>query len=403
MIDVGGALAERIVQPAWRGAVAVALLLLSAVLTIVLTWIVRGGVEGGLAAAGRFLRHGRTTVHDFAKYPARELQPSSESAPFARATDPAAPPASLPAPDGGAAPLAGILRRTRTLAFIVIRADNIVFEFVAPHHGPEKPSQYFSVTKSILATLVGMAVDDGLIASIDLPVSDFVPELAARGFARTSLRQLLDMTSALDYAENDNPFGLHPLMNYTSQLERMILDFRLRAADGSGFRYKSGDTALLSLALRRALRSVTLTDYAQRRLWSPLGMEDRGLWTLDRDDGFEKAWCCIAGSARDLAKLGRLYLARGKAGGRQLLAERWIEQSAPRVRPGEPRRYALGWWPASADGTDFLAAGKDGQFLYVAPERDTIIVRLGEAHGYDARSGWISLFAALAAHEWHTR
>ena len=392
---------SRFVNLLSRGFTAAVGLLVASFVAVGATWVVRGGVAGGLTAAGRLLRHGPTDVYDFGKYPGRWLQPALAPMPFARIT--AAPPALLPGPDGRPAPLADILRRTRTLSFLVVRGDSIVFEHHAPGHVPQAPSQFFSVTKSILSTLVGMAVDDGLIRSIDQPVTDFVPELGAHGFGRTTLRQLLDMTSTLDYVEDANPFGLHVLMNYTSRLEPLILDFRLREGEAPAFRYKSGDAALLSLALQRALGTASLTDYAQRRLWAPLGMEDRGVWTLDREGGLEKAWCCIAGSARDLAKLGRLFLARGKVGNGQVLSERWIAEAAPRVRPGEKRPYSLAWWPASSEGTDFLAAGKDGQYLYVHPHRDVVIVRLGEASGYEGMSGWVGLFTALAAYDWRPR
>jgi CubicO group peptidase (beta-lactamase class C family) len=383
-----------------RFVAALAALFGAAVLAIVAGLVIRGGAEGGLVAAARLLRHGPATVDDFRLYPARYLRPSEQPAPFPSAASGAAPPSDLPAPDGGLATVEAILRQSRTRAFLVIKADRVVFEHYAAGRGPAEPSQYFSVTKSILSTLVGMAVDDGLIGSIEQPVTDFVPELAARGFARVTLRQLLDMVVPLDYEENENPFGLHVLMNYTSRLEALILGFRLRDGNAAGFRYQSGASALLSLALRRAIAPLTLTEYAQRRLWTPLGMEDGAVWTLDRADGMEKAWCCLAGTARDLAKLGRLYLSRGRIGERMLLAEGWIEASAPGAPPGAARPYALGWWPAGRDGASFTAAGKDGQFLFVAPAHQAIIVRLGEKHGYSTTGGWTQLFAALAAHDW---
>jgi CubicO group peptidase (beta-lactamase class C family) len=372
------------------------------IVAVIATWVMRGGADGGLTAAARLFRHGPTTVYDFALYPARELQPGDRPAPFAAPPNVGAAPTSLESPAGKPASLAEILAATRTLAFLVIKNDAIVFEYFAAGRSADAISQYFSVTKSIFATLIGMAVDDGLIRSIDQPVTDFIPELASRGFARVTLRQLLDMTSALDYGENENPFGLHILMNYTSELETLILGFRLRDGESHGFRYKSGDTALLSLALQRALGSLSLTEYAQKRLWTPLGMEDRGVWSLDRAGGLEKAWCCLAGSARDLAKLGRLYLARGIGQTRPILSEEWIGQSAPQppAAAGERRTYTLSWWPASARGSDYLAAGKDGQFLYIAPEHNAIVVRLGETHGYRGMSGWTALFAQLAAHDW---
>lgn len=110
----------------------------------------------------------------------------------------------------------------------MIHDGEIVFEYYAPGHGSGALTQYFSVTKSTLATLVGIALHEGLISSLDQPVTDFVPELAPRDFSKVTICELLDMTTPLDYTENDNPFGLHVLMNYTSELEPLILGFRLR-------------------------------------------------------------------------------------------------------------------------------------------------------------------------------
>jgi CubicO group peptidase (beta-lactamase class C family) len=377
--------------------------LLLVVLAVVATWAARGGVDAGLTAAARLLRDGPPGVHDFKQRPARLLRPAPTPAPFASAADAARPPAALPGPDGRERSLPDILEATRTLALVVVQRDRIVFEHHAPGRSPSSRALLFSVSKSVLATLVGMAVDDGLIRSVDQPVTDFVPELARQGFSRTTLRQLLDMRSGLDYDESPNPFGLHVLMNFSPRLEPLLLGLRRRDIAAPGFRYTSGDTALLSLALRRALAPESLTAYAQRRLWDPLGMEDGGVWLLDRTDGMERAWCCIAASARDLAKLGRLHLHGGRVQGRRLLSAQWVARSAAGAGDDGRRAYAQGWWPAGRHGTDFLATGRDGQFLYVSPAHDTVVVRLGEVHGYDTMAGWSAVFAALAAHDWLQR
>lgn len=363
------------------------------------TWMWRAGPADGLTALVRLARHGTSSVDDFKHSPARELAPSARPAPFAERMSRAEPPSVALDRGGRAVPLSQFLASSDTFALLVIKDGAIVFESYSAGRDAAAVSQYFSVSKSILSTLLGMAIDDGHVRSIDQPVTDFVPELSERGFGAVTLRHLVDMTSDLGYVENDNPFGLHPLAYYTPDVRRLVLQFRRRGESIDRFEYKSGDTALLSFALQRALDAETLTAYAQRRLWSPLGMEHRGLWSLDREGGFEKAWCCIAGTARDLAKFGRLYLARGLHGGQQLLSERWIEHASARPSGGAPRAYSFGWWPASPQGTDFMAAGKDGQFLYIAPARNAIVVRLGRSTRF-SRSQWVEVFDALAAHAW---
>lgn len=382
-------------------ALAVALLAFMA-LAILATWMWRGGVEGGLAAAWRLSQNGPTTVDDFRLYPSRPLAPGTTPFPFADRTRSAAEPPPVERSPGRSLTVSQFVLATETLALLVVKDDAIVLARYASGHGASTPSQYFSVSKSVLATLVGMAVDDGRIASIDQPVTDFVPELADRGFAAVTLRHLADMTSGMDYAESDNPFGLHVLMNYTSDLPRMIRSLRLRGAPGERFDYKSGDAALLSLALQRALGATPIADYAGERLWDALGMEDAGTWSLDREGGLEKAWCCLAGSARDLAKIGRLHLGRGRVAGRRVLAERWVDEAARPLPPAQAGAwgYAFSWWRPPTEGGEYLASGKDGQFLFIDPARNTVIVRLGRGDGDMTLTTWTAVFRTLARHAW---
>jgi CubicO group peptidase (beta-lactamase class C family) len=216
------------------------------------------------------------------------------------------------------------------------------------------------------------------------------------------------MRSNLDYTENDNPFGRHIALNYTSQLERMILGFRLAAGAGDEFRYKSGDTALLSLVLARALAPETIATYAQRRLWTPLAMEQPGIWSLDREEGLEKTWCCLATSARDLARIGMLVRDRGLWQGERLLPAAWIDASLqPQFSAAQwdeelaaagLANYGLAWWLGAPEHGDALALGKDGQYLYVAPSAGIVVVRLGRSQGGLGSGRWLTVVRQLAEH-----
>lgn len=181
----------------------------------------------------------------------------------------------------------------------------------------------------------------------------------------------------------------------------------MERAPGEHFRYKSGDNALLGLALDRALGEETITQYAQRRLWSALGMENNGVWTIDHEgDGLEKTWCCLAASARDFAKLGRLYLGDGLWDGQRILSSDWIRESTSgqvpeAVWPSDAAaigwwNYGYQWWLASREAGDYFAQGKDGQFLYLYPSKDLIVLRLGWSNGDLRPSQWISLFQRIA-------
>ena len=394
----------------WGALVMAALvgLFLLVLVALVVTWTWRGGFTAGMTAMGRLLRNGPTQIDDFKHYPSRQLQVSASPYRFRESPDGWSLPVPVEIGEGAARNLEDVLQDSDTIAFLVVKGDELIFERYYRGHSRQALSQAFSASKSITSMLIGAAIEDGYIQSVEQAVTDFVPELSGRGFEGVTLEHLLTMTSGSTYVENDNPFGVHVLFNYTPDLEKMMLDFRVVDEPGRVYRYKSGDTALASLALERALSPLTISDYMQQRLWEPLGMEGEGIWTVDREGGLEKSLCCLAATGRDFAKLGRLYLRQGDWEGKQVLPAEWIQRSTQRagVDPkGWPDdfisigfwNYGYSWWLASEIMGDYLALGKDGQYIYVNPEFDTVIVRLGWSQGGMATSGWLRLFQDLVS------
>lgn len=370
---------------------------------VLVAWV----IVAGPMTVFRIIRYGDTDIDDWRHYPGRTLR--AGDAPF-QFTQPAGEihiSAETLLDYGREGELDRILEANDSIAFLIIRDDTILYERYFQEHGPTSLSQAFSVSKSFTSALIGMAIDDGYIQGCDQAIIDFVPELADAGFAEVTIAHLLTMTSGSNYQENDNPFGEHVILNYTPRLRSRILRVKMKHEPGTVFRYKSGDNALLALALDRALGEETLTAYAQRRLWIPLGMENDGVWTLDHEggDGLEKSWCCLAATARDFAKLGRLYLNGGRWDGQPILSADWVERSVRGQIPGDlwPDafesigwwNYGYQWWLASEGEGDYFALGKDGQFIYVNPQADAIVVRLGWSTGGLVSSQWISMFQAI--------
>jgi CubicO group peptidase (beta-lactamase class C family) len=379
------------------------LLVLCLVLLTALT-VVHGPVAVYRLVSSRF----DTRIDDFLRYPGRPLRASDSPLPLDVSGRELEIPAPVLAEYGHGGQLDTILEANDSIAFLVIQGDTVVFERYFQGHTASSPSQAFSMSKSFTSALIGMAIDDGILGGVDQPITDLVPELSPAGFDVVRVHDLLNMTSGSSYMENDNPFGEHVTLNFTDRLEREILTFTMERPPGTLFRYKTGDNALLALALSRALAPETITAYAQRRLWTPLGMQDDGMWTIDHDgDGLEKSWCCLAASARDFAKLGRLYLRGGEVNGQQVLSAEWIEQSTQVGQVPESAwpqeytdtgwwNYGYQWWLASENTGDYFALGKDGQFLYVNPQKDLIIVRLGWSLGELTSGRWIRLFQTIA-------
>lgn len=359
----------------------------------------------GPVTAWRILVYNVSNHDDHVRLPGRPLMPSA--APF-RFVERAAPSAlQVPARGATMAPLDEVLAANDTLAFLVIKDDALTYERYFGGHTAAAISMTFSMSKAFFSLLIGFAIDDGLIRSADQKITDFVPEVAARGFDQVTFAHLLQMTSGSDYVENDNPMGVHARYYYTDRLAAEILQQRASQAPGRHWRYKSGDTALASLALARALAPRSITDYAQEKLWSPLGMEFGALWLTDRaGDGLERVWCCLAAAARDVAKLGRLALNGGAWNGRQMLSKAWVDlstgqvpQAAYKVPNGFARAsvpgYGYGWWLGPE--RDYLASGHLGQYLYVNPERRAIVVRMGRSAGKLSFAEWLRLMRFVAA------
>lgn len=348
----------------------------------------------------RIIRYNISGIDDNEIFPSRPLQASQSPFQFMESAGDSGVPQFITVEDKGDFSLDALLQANDTTAFLIIKDDTILFERYYNSGAQSSPSLSFSMAKSFLSILIGCALDDGYIRSVDQPVTDFVPELAANGFDRVTIKNLLQMTSGMDYVESDNPFGIHPRFYYTTHLEDEILKLRLKEEPGQEFIYKTGDNALLGLVLTRALGTKMITDYTQERLWGPLGMEYDGEWSIDQEgDGLEKTWCCLAATARDFAKLGRLYLNFGNWNGKQIVSRSWVEQSTKiDTSEGSAWNYQYQWWLASQDSGDFYAQGHLGQWMYVNPGKRLIIVRLGKRMGRLDSQEWIAILTYLVSH-----
>lgn len=362
-------------------------------------------LAAGPDTAFRMAYYNLTDIDDYKLFPARKLIASSAPFRFEQSDDPLR----VPAPMEGE-PLDQILENQRTAAFLIIKDDTILYERYFGGYSASTPVQVFSVAKSLFSILVGRAVDDGYF-SVNQPVTDFVPELAPRGFDRVTIEHLLQMASGSNYRQTGfdelSPFSLHPRFEYSPRLEKEITTtLKIIDEPGTQFIYKSGDTALLSLVLTRALKDKTITEYMQEAIWTPLGMEFDGYYTLDHAgaDALEKTWCCLALTARDLAKFGRLMLEDGNWNGTQIISSAWVKKSI-QVDSNDPRDfgefgsipgfrgYQYQWWLASQDEA-YYGNGHLEQFLYVNPAKRIIIVRLGRVG--DEPQDWLGLFNDLS-------
>lgn len=288
------------------------------------------------------------------------------------------------------------LKDNNTVAFLIIKNDTLQYERYFSGYRPESIVPSFSMAKSVTSLLIGIAIEEHFIQSVDESITTYIPELKEKGFEKVTILHLLQMTSGIKFNESYvNPFGDAASFYYGTDLRKLIRKMRLKHAPGTRFEYVSGNTQLLGLVLERALKTRTISSYLEEKLWQPLGMEFGASWSIDRSkNGLEKTFCCLNARARDYAKIGRLCLNQGNWNGKQIVSKEWILQSTKvDTAAGSVNYYQYQWWLPSASG-DFMAEGILGQFIYVNPAKKLIIVRLGKNEG---KANWWNVFIGLAA------
>lgn len=269
-----------------------------------------------------------------------------------------------------------------TIAFMIIKNDSIWYENYFEDFNKDSQTNSFSMAKSITSALLGKAIDDGFIKSLDQPVGDFYPQYAETGM---TVGDLSSMSSGLNWDESySNPFGMTARAYYASDLSKTILKLEVVDTPGESFEYLSGNTQLLAMVIEKALKNgnINLGTYLAESFWNPMGAENPALWQLDDDENkLAKAYCCLGSNARDFARFGKLYRDYGKWNGKQLLDSSFVAKSIKPRFPESPE-YGYGFWLSDFKGKDIFAMrGILGQYVIVIPEDDIIIVRLGHQVG----------------------
>ena len=281
------------------------------------------------------------------------------------------------------------LDKYETVAYLVIQKDSVLYEEYRDGWKTEKLVNVFSVTKSIVGLLVGIAFDEGAIESLDDPISKYLPEFSEG--TKITVRNLLTMSSGLNWDESySSPFSTTAQAYYGDNIRELIMGLKLVEEPGKKYSYKSGDTQLLSFVVEAALkkkysREITISDYAADKLWQPIEAAHDALWSLDRRGGDEKTYCCFNTTARDIARLARLVLRNGDWNGKQVISQAYLKEAiAPasylqnEFGDGALNYYGFQIWNIHYQGMEFPAfKGLGGQYIFAIPQKEAIVVRLG--------------------------
>ena len=294
---------------------------------------------------------------------------------------------------------ATFLAATDTTGLLILKDDKLVFEQYWRGNTAETPWTAWSVSKSFTSALVGVAVHDGAIASIEDPITKYLPELKGSAYDGVRIKDALQMSSGAswneDYSNSNsdvNRFGRTFALG--GSLDAFVGTLTREHAPGSFNRYNSMDAQVLGMILRRTT-GKTEAAYLEEKLWSPLGMESDAYWVTD-DKGVEFAAGGLSATLRDFAKLGRLYLNDGRWNGTQIVSVAWVRASvtpdAPHLMPGKRASsdsalgYGFQWWIPD-DGGAYSAIGIYNQFVYVNPALRLVIAKTSANHTYGAGGG----------------
>lgn len=311
----------------------------------------------------------------------RDLRRMPELIPHAR-IDPS--PNPRPLPEGEPLDLdpTAYMEAERVAGVLVLQDGRVRLERYGLGMTPQDVWNSFSMTKSLTSTLVGVAIEEGKIASAYDPVDRYIPELSGSVYEGVPLANVLTMTSGArwdeDYTDPTSdvarfyltppPAGEDATVAYMRRLERAF-------PPGERWNYNTGETNLIGVLVARAT-GQPLASYLKAKIWDPAGMESAAFWMLDAQ-GRESGGCCVSATLRDWGRVGLMALERGAVPGGQIARPDWFERATAQSIdfPENDRGYGFQWW-TRADGTRFEANGIFGQQIHIDPERRLVVVIL---------------------------
>jgi CubicO group peptidase (beta-lactamase class C family) len=280
---------------------------------------------------------------------------------------------------------ARLMTDLKTTAFLIVKNNEIIYEKYWKGYNKDAKSGSFSAAKSIVSLLAGIALDEGKIKSIDEPVGNYLPEFSKGPAAHLTIKDVLTMSSGIDWDESySSLFSITTKSYFGNDLEGLMRGVRVVEVPGRRFNYQSGNTQILGQIVTKAT-GKKLAEYASEKLWKPLGAESAALWSLDRKDGMEKAFCCFNTTARDFARLGQLVLNGGTFAGKRVISAPYLAQATSPAtwlvdEAGKPVDfYGYQFWIMHHRGMTIpMARGILGQYIIIIPQKNAVIVRLGE-------------------------
>ncbi|TAE75457.1 MAG: class C beta-lactamase-related serine hydrolase [Bacteroidetes bacterium] len=273
----------------------------------------------------------------------------------------------------------------KTVAFLVIQNDKIKFEKYWDNYNENSLSNSFSMAKSVISLAIGIAISEGKIKNVAQKISDFLPEFKKNGKENLTFKDFLTMSSGLQWSEEyKNPLSDVVRAYFEKDLYAQLTNLPIAAPAGKVFKYSSGDTEILGLALQKAVK-MPLTQYINQKIWKKIGAERDAYWFVDKK-GNQKSFCCLHSNAKDFARLAKLVLQNGKWNDEQIVPESYIKEAISPAdylnvsaeKDEKVKHYGYQFWLLKYKNTYYPCfRGVLGQFMIIIPEKNAIVVRLG--------------------------
>ena len=266
-----------------------------------------------------------------------------------------------------------------TSAFLIIENDSLLVEKYYDGYDDSSMTNSFSMSKTILSLILGKAIEDEFIKGLDQKVIEFIPELKGKFAKDVRIIDLAQMSSGLKWNESTlNPFSVIAKTYFVDDLNKLILDQPFEKTPGKKFDYSSGNTQFLSIVIERAT-GKKIAEYFSENFWQKMNAQNDALWQLDSyESGNVKAFCCFISTAKDISRIGKLYLNNGDWNGTKLINSSFIENS---IKAKVSDIYGIGTWLTNYKGLDIaMMRGHLGQYVIIIPEKKLIITRTGKKY-----------------------
>ncbi|MDF1672532.1 MAG: serine hydrolase [Vicingaceae bacterium] len=283
------------------------------------------------------------------------------------------------------------IEKNHPAAFVIVKNNKLIHEEYWDEYDADSQTNSFSMAKSYIGLLIGIAIQEGKISSINDPVGNYLPQY--KDSPELTIKNLLTMSSGIDFDESYNsPFGHMSKAYYGTDLKELNKDYKVTSTPGKEWTYLGGNTIILGFILEK-VTGQSISEYFSDKIWKKIGAKNNALWTLDKEGGTEKAYCCFYSNARDYAKIGQLLLNHGLWNNERIISENYLnEATCPAYylkSNGKPVDfYGYQIWTAYYKDLDiYFFRGILGQYTIMIPEKNIVIVRLGHERSTEFING----------------